>query len=57
METGNDNETLLLDHIEERKGESAQQGSADLLIDNWTSQGILLDQGESSLKGTDEFDS
>jgi len=57
METGDDHESLLLDHIEERIGESAQQGSANLLIDNRTSQRILLHQGESSLEGTDELES
>ena len=57
METSDDHESLLLDHIEERIGESAQQGSANLPMDNLASEAILLDKGESCLEGTDELES
>ena len=57
METSDDHESLLLDHIEERIGESAQQGSANLPMDNVASEAILLDKGESCLEGTDELES
>jgi len=57
MQTGDDHESLLFDNIEECIGESAQQRPANLLMDNLTSEGTLLDKGESGLEGKNELES